>query len=93
MDASKDQTVSEFVVSLINFSFEHIIFWVKLSPRTALQRALGGKFFILSFPVPILSSPPPYSLPSSEPARGAMSAPAPTERRFSFALAAAALDQ
>ena len=56
MDMSMDQTVSECVVFFINFSFEHTIFWVKLSPRTALHGALGGKFFILSSPVPILSS-------------------------------------
>ena len=48
MDMSMDQTVSECVVFFINVSFEHTIFWVKLSPRTALHGALGGKFFILS---------------------------------------------
>ena len=79
MDASKDQTVSEFVVSLINFSFEHVIFWVKLSPRTALQRALGGKFFILSTPLPILFS---ASVFPAEQARGATSASAPTAPIF-----------
>ena len=80
------------------FRFLSVFLWVKPMPRTVVHRALGGKFFILSSPFQYPSSSPSSSLPSSsEPARGAMSASAPTVPIFlclgDVGAAAAALDQ
>lgn len=80
------------------FVFLSVFLWVKPMPRTVVHRALGGKFFILSSPFQYPSSSPSSSLPSSsEPARGAMSASAPTVPIFlclgDVGAAAAALDQ